>query len=281
MSFIPQETDPLLDNPSRPSRTQRPPKPTDPNSQSVARESAEVTSDLDSEDERMGTWGMGDGRGGVRKGVDNVGLGLIALGLLLFLPLTQYIVLEAYSKDPKGTGWFVLHPTMQSLAITMAVVSIQSLQSTTSPSGSSQKAAAFRQHKIINLVFSFPILLIGASSIIYNKYLHGAKHFVSAHGKMGLMVVTWLVLQGLIGYIASAFAPTYGTKATRFYKYHRLSGYILLPLVLVTAHLGGAYSDWAVGHSKLWMRVLAFDVGLGLVGVGVVMRVRLSKMKFF
>lgn len=40
----------------------------------------------------------------------------------MFMPMVQYLVLEAYRKDPKGTGWFVLHPTMQSLAITMAVI---------------------------------------------------------------------------------------------------------------------------------------------------------------
>jgi cytochrome b-561 domain-containing protein 2 len=112
------------------------------------------------------------------------------------------------------------------------------------------------------------------SSILYNKHIHHAPHFVSAHGKMGLAIISWLLIQALIGLVASSLAPKYGEKATRFYKYHRLSGYVLLPLVLITAHLGGAYSDWAVGHSQLWQRVVAFDIGLGLIGVGVVMRVR-------
>ena len=229
----------------------------------------------------MGTWGMREKRGKSRLIVDNVGLGCILLGLLMFMPMVQYLVLEAYRKDPKGTGWFVLHPTMQSLAITMAVLSIQSLQTTTSPSGSAEKHAAFRQHQLINLAFSLPILLIGVSSIIYNKHIHNAPHFVSAHGKMGLAIVIWLFVQALVGIVASQAAKKYGDSAKRFYKYHRLSGYLLLPLVLVTAHLGGAYSDWMVkGHSKMWQRVVAFDVGLALVAVGVVVRARPSKMKF-
>ncbi|KAG7544345.1 hypothetical protein FFLO_03306 [Filobasidium floriforme] len=279
MSFVPQETDPLLDNPNRPSSTQNPPRGGDPR---VSRtRSAETSSDLDSEDERMGTWGMREKRGKSRLIVDNVGLGCILLGLLMFMPMVQYLVLEAYRKDPKGTGWFVLHPTMQSLAITMAVLSIQSLQTTTSPSGSAEKHAAFRQHQLINLAFSLPILLIGVSSIIYNKHIHNAPHFVSAHGKMGLAIVIWLFVQALVGIVASSAAKKYGDSAKRFYKYHRLSGYLLLPLVLVTAHLGGAYSDWMVkGHSKMWQRVVAFDVGLALVAVGVVVRARPSKMKF-
>jgi hypothetical protein len=80
----------------------------------------------------------------------------------------------------------------------------------------------------------------------------------------------------------------------RLYKYHRLSGYILLPTVLTVAHLGGSYSDWVVGHSwvpvcdmlrvdsalktppsrSLGLRIAAFDVGLALIGMGVVMRMR-------
>lgn len=155
------------------------------------------------------------------------------------------------------------------------LIAIQSLQTTTSPSGSAEKHAAFRQHQLINLAFSLPILLIGVSSIIYNKHIHNAPHFVSAHGKMGLAIVIWLFVQALVGIVASQAAKKYGDSAKRFYKYHRLSGYLLLPLVLVTAHLGGAYSDWMVkGHSKMWQRVVAFDVGLALVAVGVVVRAR-------
>jgi cytochrome b-561 domain-containing protein 2 len=118
------------------------------------------------------------------------------------------------------------------------------------------------------------LLLIGVSSIIYNKYVHGAPHFVSAHGKMGLAIISWIIVQGLIGLVASQASKTYGDSARRFYKYHRLSGYILLPLVLVTAHLGGSYSDFMLSHSRPWMRIVAFDLGLALIAVGVVVRAR-------
>jgi len=91
---------------------------------------------------------------------------------------------------------------------------------------------------------------------------------------MGLAIISWIIIQGLIGLVASQASKTYGDSARRFYKYHRLSGYILLPLVLVTAHLGGAYSDFMLSHSKPWMRIVAFDIGLALVAVGVVVRAR-------
>lgn len=81
-------------------------------------------------------------------------------------------------------------------------------------------------------------------------------------------------MQALIGGFAHYFSSSMGIKATRYYKYHRLSGYILLPLILVVAHLGGSWSDWMVGHSSLTLRIAAFDVGLALVAMGVVMRIR-------
>jgi len=77
MSFVPQETDPLLDNPSRPSRTQNPPRSGDAN---VSRD-GEVSSELDSDDERMGTYGMKDERGKWRAIIDNAGLGCLVVSL--------------------------------------------------------------------------------------------------------------------------------------------------------------------------------------------------------
>lgn len=86
MSFVPQETDPLLDNAERPSRTQNPPRPGDPN---VSRSrSHETSSDLDSDDERMGTWGTKEKRGKKRMIVDNVGLGMIAVSSFCCLGAT-------------------------------------------------------------------------------------------------------------------------------------------------------------------------------------------------
>lgn len=40
----------------------------------------------------------------------------------MFVPLVQYVVISAYQQDKKAVGWFVLHPTAQSLAITMSVL---------------------------------------------------------------------------------------------------------------------------------------------------------------
>jgi hypothetical protein len=60
------------------------------------------------------------------------------------------------------------------------------------------------------------------------------------------------IIQATIG-ILSHWMAQFNPSWKRLYKYHRLSGYILLPTVLTVAHLGGSYSDWVVGHS--WVPV--------------------------
>jgi hypothetical protein len=56
----------------------------------------------------------------------------------------------------------------------------------------------------------------------------------------------------------------------------RLSGYILLLLVLSTAHLGGAHSTWALSKGGVMKvtRILAFWVGLPAIALGLVIRTR-------
>lgn len=124
------------------------------------------------------------------------------------------------------------------------------------------------------LGLGIPAFVIGITAMLINKSSHGAKHFTTWHGKLGLAVSILLVIQALVGGLSHYYSTSMGPRATRFYKYHRMSGYVLLPLVLVVAHLGGAWSDWFVGHSSLALRIAAFDVGLGLVAVGLVMRLR-------
>jgi hypothetical protein len=80
-------------------------------------------------------------------------------------------------------------------------------------------------------------------------------------------------LQALAGALAHSFAPTYGTKATRFYSVHRASGYLLIPLIAATA-FAASYTDWVKAHSRFGVRMIGFDVGLALVAVGVVLRIR-------
>jgi cytochrome b-561 domain-containing protein 2 len=118
----------------------------------------------------------------------------------------------------------------------------------------------------------------------------------------GLITVSWLVLQSALGagsvwFDGAAFGG--GHKAKLVWKYHRLSGYILLLCLLVTVNLGGAWSTWTSSNSAYIVRLVAYTLApLGIL-VSIYSRVRYvayslitivdcltslcrpSKMKFF
>jgi len=64
------------------------------------------------------------------------------------------------------------------------------------------------------------------------------------------------------------------------WKYHRLSGYTLFPLLLFTVHLGGAWSNWGAKYSVWVIQFTAYTVAPVAVLAGVYTRVRTSKMQF-
>ena len=71
--------------------------------------------------------------------------------------------------------------------------------------------------------------------------------------------------------ILRGVAPLFRSESAGF----RLSGYLLVLLALVTAHLAGAHSTWALGRPGMKdVRVAAFWVGLPLIGLGLVTRSR-------
>ena len=87
------------------------------------------------------------------------------------------------------------------------------------------------------------------------------------------------MLQSLLGFLSIHSPSLFGgpAKARQVYKYHRLSGYILITLLLATAHLGGAHSTWALGLKGDRMkatRVVAFWIGSPVLLVGAVARMR-------
>ncbi|WWD18899.1 hypothetical protein CI109_103355 [Kwoniella shandongensis] len=209
---------------------------------------------------------------------DKLALGLVYGGIVLFLPLTWYLV---FSGNLKAMGWFAVHPPMQSLAITAFLLGITPLQPP--PPNSVTRSSRFKSHQNLILLLALPALSIGSAAMIYNKYLHSAKHFTTWHSWFGLAVVGWTLVQAMIG----ASTVWWGGKvfggeenAKRVYKYHRLSGYTLVTLSLITANLAGIYSDWAQGRGLHALRVIAFWIGLPMIWVGLTIRARPSKMKF-
>jgi hypothetical protein len=84
-----------------------------------------------------------------------------------------------------------------------------------------------------------------------------------------LITVSWLIVQltvgaGSVWFSGAAFGG--GQKAKLVWKYHRLSGYILLFSLLTTVNFGGAWSSWVSAHSVYPLRLVAYTLApLGIL----------------
>jgi hypothetical protein len=103
-------------------------------------------------------------------------------------------------------------------------------------------------------------LIAGLVVIEVNKFGHNGIHFVSAHAILGLITYILLFLQAAVG-VTQYFAPhLYGSveNAKSIYKYHRLSGYVVLTLALATV-AAATQTDFNKGvlHIQLWAVLVA------------------------
>ncbi|KAF7359381.1 hypothetical protein MSAN_01280700 [Mycena sanguinolenta] len=212
---------------------------------------------------------------------------LALFGAVVFTTVTWVIILV---NSPFNVGWFAFHPPLQSLSLALLVYGIMTLQPTSQPK---TKAAGLARHQYAILFAAFPAIFLGTCAVSYNKYLNGAEHFKSWHGKFGILSMGWIFVQVLLGggsvwFGGAAFGG--GVKAKAIWKYHRLvdfspvhlmafnvhrlSGYVLFLLLILTAHLGGAWSNWGNKYSPWSMRILAYSVALGACVAGLYMRIR-------
>ncbi|KAI8344335.1 eukaryotic cytochrome b561-domain-containing protein [Chlamydoabsidia padenii] len=111
-----------------------------------------------------------------------------------------------------------------------------------------EKQQGLGRHAILQLS-AFLSAIIGFSAIFYNKYLANKDHFTSGHGKLGVTVITYLILQALFGAVC-AFGPGISPVVRNVWKYHRLTGYLLLSLVWITA-VFGLQADYIVANNWL------------------------------
>jgi len=209
---------------------------------------------------------------------DKIALLVAILSAAVFLASTWFIIL---SSNPKSLGFFAFHPSLQSLGICLILNGILTLQPTSQPQS---KASGLARHQFLILYFGIPSLLLGGTAIAYNKYLHDAPHGTSWHATFGAISLLWLLLQALLGGASVWYSGALlggPAKAKLLWKYHRLSGYILFPTLLLTAHLGGTYSTWMTMNAGFFLRFGAYTVAPALIVCTVYSRVRLSKMKIF
>lgn len=187
--------------------------------------------------------------------------GIILLTALIWISIfTQPLIL------------FSAHPLLNSSALLLVVESIILLQPTHTPP---QKRTGTLSHFSLNFV-ALDALIASLVIIEYNKFAHNGEHFRSPHAILGLITYVFLLIQSLVGFTQYFVPALYGGEANAksIYKYHRLSGYIILLLMLATV-AAATQTDFNknVLHIKLWATLLTAV----LVLVGIFPRIKKQK----
>ena len=135
-------------------------------------------------------------------------------------------------------------------------------------------------HFALNLVATI-LLIAGLIIIEMNKASHPETRFSSPHGIMGLITYILIFSQALVGF-AQFYMPEqiFGSvdKGKALYKYHRVMGYLILLMTLATIC---AATQTTFNKNVLKMRLWAVLVASVLVLIGVVPRVKLSKLPYY
>lgn len=188
-------------------------------------------------------------------------------GVILFTGTLWWILFQANS------SLFLLHPTCMSFALVFVTEGVLLLQRTETVEQKEEGAHTHKWFQIIGLISA----ICGFAVIVSNKAIHAKEHFYSAHGKAGLTTIILLSIQASFGLVMLVFPSALGgvRQAKAMYKYHRLSGYLGLFLIWLTA-LGGTQASWTLSQfDHVWVWLLA----ISLVAIGVGFRVRINKMK--
>ncbi|KAI9928922.1 hypothetical protein ASPWEDRAFT_25232 [Aspergillus wentii DTO 134E9] len=168
---------------------------------------------------------------------------------------------------------FTLHPVFNSAALLLQVQAALVLQPTASPR---QKLLGTRFHYSFQ-AFSLLAFLVAFVAIEVNKGDH--PHFVSVHGRLGLITYLLIFSQALIGVVQYFFpVQVLGSVDTgkKIYKYHRIIGYVLLVLELFTV-------GWVIQDSSTdWLHISPWGilVSIILVLAGVGARIKKHKLGF-
>jgi len=167
---------------------------------------------------------------------------------------------------------FSAHPLLNSSAILFLTESILLLQPTHT---AAQKRQGTLIHFFANMV-AFDLLIAAFVIIECNKFNHDAVHFDSVHGKLGLTTYTLLLIQSTVGFTQYFVPQLYGgvDNAKSIYKWHRLSGYVVLVMMLATVC---AATQTITGGETLNIKLWAVLVSSVLILVGVLPRIKKQK----
>jgi len=169
---------------------------------------------------------------------------------------------------------FSAHPLLNSSAILLLSESILILQPTHT---AEQKRIGTYVHFALNQL-ALDALIAAFVIIEYNKFAHNAIHFTSPHGILGLITYIFLAIQALVGFTTFFVPQLYGSVdgAKSLYKWHRLSGYIILVMMLATV---SAATQTETGMNFLQLKLWAVLVSSALILIGIIPRIKKQKFE--
>lgn len=156
------------------------------------------------------------------------------------------------------------------------LILVQSILLLQPTSTQQQKVLGTYIHSSLNLI-ALGLLIAGLVIIEMNKASHPETRFQSTHGKVGLVLYIMIVFQFLIGAAAFYTPNLFGSvdKAKSLYKYHRMSGYVIMILGVVIICLA---TQTAFNKNMLHIRLWATVVASVLVIAGLVPRIKKRKL---
>ncbi|KAH9908032.1 eukaryotic cytochrome b561-domain-containing protein [Xylariomycetidae sp. FL2044] len=168
---------------------------------------------------------------------------------------------------------FSVHPLAQSMGMLVLIQAVLVLQPTHT---GQQKQVGQKIHAGLNLL-AFAIFIVGVVSIEVNKFKSNGPHFHSVHGYLGVIASIMFLVQYIVGFTMFAVPKLYGgeAKAKSIWKYHRMSGYVLL-LVLMATIISATKTEY--NEKVLGLKLWAMIVIMVLLIIGVYPRIKKQKM---
>ncbi|KLO06405.1 hypothetical protein SCHPADRAFT_691481 [Schizopora paradoxa] len=182
---------------------------------------------------------------------------------------------------PSPRIWIALHAPLTSLALFFFGCGILTLQ-TTSFDDLEEKKRGLVRHQLFMLVPGVSSLVLGFAAIWFHKESGSGKHWTTWHAIFGIVALSSLALHLVFGASSVWFkGRAFGgeDKAKSVWKYHRFAGYLLYGLFLVTAYLGGTYSNFYTKRAHLLVRFVGFTLTPLIAAIAICARIRLGKMK--
>ncbi|KAE9365986.1 hypothetical protein N431DRAFT_386010 [Stipitochalara longipes BDJ] len=168
---------------------------------------------------------------------------------------------------------FSAHPLLNSAGVLVLTQSILVLQPTHT---AGQKRQGTIAHAWLNN-FGLDFLVAGLIVIEVNKFNHNGTHFESPHAILGLTTYILLAIQTFVGFTQYFVPQLYGSvdNAKSLYKWHRISGYVVLVFLLATV---AAATQTTFNKTTLDIKLWAVLISAALVLIGVFPRIKKQKL---